>query len=204
MKNTVVYLIRHSTPEHPMNAGRQAMYGPEAPLTADGRIKAQKLRSTILSREGKLFDEIYSSPFKRAFETAGILAGEALQNKIVVIEGLRDTDSAWAGTPVDELRQISEAGQLFADPRTHETIEQIAERMTATFQRIVGAHPGRLIGMVSHGDPLRILYDRIRRPGEKIRAYPLLVREFSLGQAQGARLEIFPEGRVEIELTPDD
>lgn len=198
MQNTIVYLIRHSTPEHPMKAGRQAMYGPDAPLTADGKQKAQKLRATIVSQEGKPFDVIYSSPFTRAFETAGILAGEALQNKIIVIEGLRDTDSAWAGTPLEELAQIADAGQLFNDPRTHETIAEIAKRMTAAFHQIVAAHPGQLIGVVSHGDPLRILYDRISHPEREITPYPQLVREFSLGQAQGLRLEIGPEGRFEI------
>jgi broad specificity phosphatase PhoE len=198
VENTVVYLIRHSTPVHPMKDGRQAMYGPDAPLTAEGKLKAQKLRSMILSREGKPFDIIYSSPFKRAFETAGILAGEAPQNKVIVIEGLRDTDSAWAGTPMDELIQIADAGQLFNDPRTHETILEIVKRMTAAFYQIVGAHPGGLIGIVSHGDPLRILVDRISHPEREIPPYPQLVREFSLGQVQGLRLEIFPGGRMEI------
>ncbi len=200
MQNTVVYLIRHSTPEHPMKAGLQAMYGPQAPLTVPGRQKAEKLRSSIISREGKSFDSIYSSPFKRAFETASILAGDALRNKIVVIEGLRDTDSEWPGTPMDELIPIAEAGQLFNDPRTHETIAEIARRMTTAFHQIIGAHPGQMIGVVSHGDPLRILYDRIWRPGQEIPAYAQLVREFSLGQAQGLRLEIFPGGRIEKEF----
>lgn len=200
MPNTIVYLIRHSTPEHPIRAGKQAMYGPEAPLTVDGILKAQKLQSHIVSREGKPFDAIYSSPFKRAFETAGILAGEVMQNKLIVVEGLRDTDSAWAGVPMDELSPIAEAGQLFNDPRTHETIAEIAKRMTTAFTQIVGAHPGQMVGVVSHGDPLRILYDRLRRPDQEIPPYLQLVREFSLGQAQGLRLEIESEGQIEMEL----
>ena len=117
MQNTVVYLIRHSTPEHPLNAGQPAMYGPDAPLTADGRLKAQNLRTSLITREGKPFDVIYSSPFKRAFETASILAEQALQKKVIVIEGLRDTVSDWPGTPMDELSKIADAGQLFNDPR---------------------------------------------------------------------------------------
>lgn len=202
MQNTVVYLIRHSTPEHPMKAGQLTMYGPDAPLTADGRLKAQKLCSSLISREGKPFDVIYSSPFERAFETASILAAEALQKRVIVIEGLRDTISDWPGTPMDELAQIADAGQLFNDPRTHETVAEIAERMTTAFHQIVSANPGLLIGVVSHGDPLRILYDRLRHPDQEIRAYLQLVREFSLGQAQGLRLEIDSAGRIEIGPDP--
>jgi broad specificity phosphatase PhoE len=198
MPNTVVYLIRHSTPEHPLKDGRQTMYGPQAPLTADGRLKAQKLRSALIAREGKPLDVIYASPFTRAFETASILAGDDARKAVIVVEGLRDTVSDWPGTPMDELSKIADAGQLFNDPRTHETIAEIAGRMTAAFQQIAGAHPGSLIGVVSHGDPLRILYDRLRRPDQEIPPYAQLVREFSLGQAQGLRLEVDPEGRVEI------
>ena len=201
MPNTVIYLIRHSTPQHPLNAGRLAMYGPDSPLTEDGKRKAQNLRSNLIDREGKPFDFIYSSPFKRAFETASILAEEALQKEVIVIEGLQDTVSDWPGTPMDELSKIADAGQLFNDPRTHETIAQIAQRMTAAFHQVVSAHPGHLIGVVSHGDPLRILYDRIRHPDQAIPPYPQLVREFSLGQAQGLRVEIDPEGRIEIGQT---
>ena len=198
MQNTIVYLIRHSTPEHPIKAGQPTMYGPDALLTAAGRLKAQKLCSDLITREGKPFDVIYSSPFKRAFETASNLAAEAPQKKVIVIEGLRDTISDWPGTPMDELAQIADAGQLFNDPRTHETVAEIAERMNTAFHQIVSANPGLLIGVVSHGDPLRILYDRIRHPDQEIRAYLQLVREFSLGQAQGLRLEIDSAGRIEI------
>ena len=200
MQNTIVYLIRHSTTERPMQAGQPVMYGPDAPLTRAGKQKAQKLRAVILAREGKSFDVVYSSPLRRAFETARILAGETAMKSVITHDGLRDTGSNWAGTPLDEFRQVFLAGQVFADPRTRETLAEIAERMTGVFDQVTSTHAGGLIGMVSHGDPLSILVDRIRHPDQEIPAYSQLVRELSLEPAQGLRLEIFPGGGIETEI----
>jgi len=202
MQNTIVYLIRHSTTERPMQAGQPVIYGPDAPLTRGGKQKAQKLRAVILAREGKPFDVIYTSPLKRAYETARILAGKQARNDVITHNGFRDTGSNWAGTPLDEFMQVFFAGQVFADPRTRETVAEVAERMTGAFDQIISAHAGCLIGIVSHGDPLSILVDRIRHPDQVIPDYSQLVQELSLKPAQGLRLEILPGGQVEMEFVP--
>jgi broad specificity phosphatase PhoE len=200
MHHTIVYLIRHSIPESPVKDGRRLMYGPDAPLSPDGRQKARQLGERILAREGKPLDVIYSSPFKRAYETACILVEKMALNPVITHPGLQDTASEWGGVPVEELVQVANAGRLFTDPRTHESISEIAARITAAYHQIVSHHQGERIGMVSHGDPLRILYDRIVHPDQEIPPYPELVREMSLDVAQSLRLEYFPEGRIEIEM----
>ena len=43
MEDIIVYLIRHSTPQYPIINGRRVIYGPDAPLTEEGRQKALKL-----------------------------------------------------------------------------------------------------------------------------------------------------------------
>lgn len=200
MPNTIVYLIRHSIPESLLVDGRRLMYGPPAPLTAEGRQKAALLGEKILAREGRPLDVLYSSPLKRAYETACILAGAISLQPVLTHPDLRDTDSEWGGVPIEELVRVANAGQLFTDPRTHESLAQIAGRMVTAYHQIVSPHPGERIGIVSHGDPLRLLYDRIRHPDQAIPPYPELVRQLSLDVAQGLRLEFFPDGQIETEI----
>lgn len=194
MQNNVIYLIRHSIPIYEMIDGRRVMYGPEALLTEEGKQKARKLGEEILALEGKPFDFIYSSPLRRAHETAYILAEQMGLNSVISLNDLRDTDSIWGGTPMDVLMEVGNAGHIFDDPRTHETLSEIAERMTNAFNQITSSHEGQLIGIVSHGDPLRLLYNRIRYPHTVIPPYPQLVNELTLDMAQGIRLEISPKG----------
>ncbi len=197
MVNTVIYLIRHSAPEFRTDGnGQRLMYGPDAPLSEEGRQKAGQLIKVIRGRENKLFDAIYSSPYRRAYETAVIVAQRIGHGDVISRYDLRDTDSAWAGTPVDELSAVSTAGKLFEDPRTHESILEIARRMKSTYDEILGAHGGQLIAIVSHGDPIRILYERIIHPEDVIRPYVELNRQLTLNVAQGLRLEILPDGKI--------
>jgi len=201
VQNTIVYLIRHSIPVSVVREdGVRLMYGPSAPLSAEGRLKAARLADSLLAREGKPFDVIYSSTLLRAFETATIIAEKMGLGPVTTNPGLRDTDSDWGGLPAEELVQVAKAGQLFSDPRTHETVAGIAVRMIAAYNQCVKPHPGQTIGIVSHGDPLRILYDRICYPEEPIPPYEELVRGMNLEVAQGLRLEFFRNGRLESEV----
>jgi broad specificity phosphatase PhoE len=199
MPNTIVYLIRHSIPESVVKKGERLMYGPPAPLSPAGREKAARLAESLLAREGKPFDVIYSSPYQRAYDTACIIAEKMALNPVVTNAGLRDTDSEWGGVPMEELALVARAGRLFTDPRTHESVAGIASRMIAAYNECVSPHPGKTIGIVSHGDPLRILYDRICNPEEDIPPYAELVSGFNLEVAQSLRLEFFRGGRIETE-----
>ncbi len=200
MPDTVVYLFRHSIPVHPMVNGKLVQYGPVDPLSEEGRKKAAKLAPAILVREGRPLDAVYSSPFKRAFETATILAEPMGIKEVKIIDGLRDTDSDWGGVPVEELMAVARANRIFEDPRTHETLAQISERMRIAYNQIVEAHPGQLIGVVSHGDPIRLLYFWLKYPGKKIPPYAKLVSLMTPDTAGGFRVEIGGENQVEIEI----
>jgi broad specificity phosphatase PhoE len=190
MENTIVYLIRHSIPEYKIIDGQRVMYGPDAPLAEEGRQKVGKLADDLIAKEGRPFDAIVSSPYKRAYETASLLAGRMGLAHVATERELRDTDSAWPGTPIEELTEIVNSGRLFDDPRTHETASEISDRMVKAFDQIVAAHKGQLIGIVSHGDPLRLLVYRLRHPDRELPSFAQVVQEMNFDMAQGLRLEI--------------
>jgi broad specificity phosphatase PhoE len=76
--------------------------------------------------------------------------------------------------------------------------------MVSAYQSIVVTHSGQRIGIVSHGDPLRVLYDRIHYPEREIPPYPELVQELSLDTAQSLRMEISAGEIIESEIIPAD
>lgn len=64
-----IYLIRHSTPN------RINVPNKEIPLSEEGILKANKLKEIINLNE---IDDVYSSSYKRAYETAKILSDNVI------------------------------------------------------------------------------------------------------------------------------
>ena len=196
MSSTVIYLIRHSIPEYQTNAkGELLTYGPDARLTEEGKQRARNLADAILSRENGPLDVIFSSPFTRTYETALILTEAFKLSKLLVVEELHDVKSSWAGMPKDKFMEITFACKTYDDPHSLESLVEVAERMVKAYRQILAEHADQRIGIVSHEDPLRVLYDQICHPYRNIPPYPLLVQELSLDFAQALRLEI-SDGKV--------
>jgi probable phosphoglycerate mutase len=187
MKSTIIYLIRHGLPEIQLDAqGRQLMYGPDAVLSAEGRRQAAALAAQFINGEAPA--ALYASPYPRARETAEILARE-LGLPLTIDERLRDTlASGWVGVPMDEIRLLSN-NELFSHPRTQETPARIDARMWAAFNDMVAREQRQIVGIVSHGDPLRILHWRIQHPQGDLPDMSELARRLTLGTAQACRVE---------------
>ena len=199
MPATTIYLIRHSTPQFPIIDGQRVYYGPDAPLSEEGREKALARAEQLLASEGRPFDALFSSPMIRAFQTAWIIADRMQISTVTTLKGFGDTHTLWPGTPMDELSKVVQAGRLFDDSRTLETMEGIADRMTHAYQQVVRASQGKLVGVVSHADPLRILYHRILHPGESFPPYGILMKEINIDLADAIRVEIAESGQLSVE-----
>jgi probable phosphoglycerate mutase len=140
-------VVRHGLPETIVRDDGQPA---DAPLSAVGHEQARRVAAWLRHER---VDAIYSSPLRRARETAAPLA--ALQGLTVMIhEGVAeyDRDSTLyvpmedlKRTNYDEWRRIM-SGKLFAD-------DPIAFRATVSeaFEEIIGANRGRRVAVFCHG-----------------------------------------------------
>ena len=123
-------------------------------LSPRGREQARRL-GLRLRRLG--FDAVYSSPLRRALETAAAFGAEvSIDERLVEIAIDRDQDP--------ELAAMNRWVGFKEEP------EQVLARMRAAIQAAVERHPGGRVIIVSHGgailgyltDVLRLEYGRLR------------------------------------------
>ena len=134
-------LIRHGLPVRVDGSGE----GPADPSLAPlGIVQATALAEWL---DHEAVDAIWSSPMRRAVETAGPLA-ERLALPVRLDEDLCEFDRhADSYIPVEELRAAG-------DPRWNEVPERpehFARVVVTAVERIVAAHPGQRVAVVCHG-----------------------------------------------------
>jgi 2,3-bisphosphoglycerate-dependent phosphoglycerate mutase len=119
---TVIWLVRHGDCYEGMTEGT------DPPLSATGRRQAERLGERV-RRAG--VTAIYSSPYRRALETARALGDDVREDpRLVEIE-----------------LELGYDGSLdFKEPPT-----SVIERMRFAIDDIVAAHPGEHVVVVTHG-----------------------------------------------------
>jgi probable phosphoglycerate mutase len=141
-------LVRHGLPTRVENEpGTPA----DPPLSEEGREQARRV-AEWLAPEG--FDVVYSSPMRRAVETAEPLAG-LLGLEVVVDDELAELDRGHHFyVPVEELKRTGDPryqqlldGTLYGDVDV-ETWSKVA---SLAVQRVIEAHPGERIALFAHG-----------------------------------------------------
>jgi 2,3-bisphosphoglycerate-dependent phosphoglycerate mutase len=141
-------LVRHARPERAESAAGPA----DPPLSALGRRQAEALAGWLASDPVGPIDAVYTSPLRRATETAGPLAA-ALGVEAVVEPALAEYDAeALAYIPIEEL-------QAAGDPRWMEIpddIETFGARVVEKVTRLAAAHPSQRVALVCHGGVINV------------------------------------------------
>jgi probable phosphoglycerate mutase len=151
-------LVRHALPER-----RAVADGPADPeLSEAGRAQAEHL-ADYLSTE--LFDAIYSSPLRRAVQTAAPLAAR-LGVTPTVMDGVAEYDRhSNEYVPVEELKATN-------DPRWQQMVDNVwdseletriefVDRVTSSVDSIVAAHAGGRVAVVCHGGVINAYLARV-------------------------------------------
>jgi probable phosphoglycerate mutase len=142
---TTIWLVRHGDCYESLGDGTNGRVE-DPPLSPVGEEQVRRLAERM-SRVR--VDAVYSSPLRRAADTARAFSAEVrLEPRLVEVEV--DTSSGHV--------------QLI------EPLEQVVERMAAAVSDAVAAHPGQRIVMVGHGvailvyvcDVLRLEYGQLR------------------------------------------
>jgi len=172
---TTVFLARHG--ESDWNAANRFQGHSDRPLTALGRRQAEALAAELA--EVAALSAIYSSPLRRALETAAVV-GERIGLEPMPLEDLREVDvGAWTGLSRSEVeaRFPDAFGRWLAGGEGWEDGESYAamsSRVLAALLRIADAHPDEQLLVVTHGGPIRAI--QAAAAGLDVHAYRKLQR----------------------------
>ena len=153
---TTIVLVRHG--ETDWNRERRFQGHADVPLNELGRRQARDLAETLAH---DTFAAAYSSPLRRALETAEIVAAR-LGIRLEADEGLVEVDvGSWSGLTIAEVEQRFPDGfRHWREARAGgwtdgETYDEMGTRVLASLHAIAGRHHGGRVLAVSHGGPLR-------------------------------------------------
>jgi broad specificity phosphatase PhoE len=152
-----ILLVRHG--ETDWNRERRFQGRADRPLNKDGRADARRLAAEL--REERVV-AVYSSPLRRALETARIL-GDELQRTVETDASLMEIDvGSWQGLTREEIEERFPEGHerwLAGGPgwRDGETYEELATRVISGLLAIGQRHRGDdgTVLTVTHGGPIR-------------------------------------------------
>ncbi|MFF9175906.1 bifunctional RNase H/acid phosphatase [Streptomyces sp. NPDC014793] len=155
-------LLRHG--ETPLTPQKRfsGSGGTDPSLSDAGREQARRV-AEALARRGTV-QAVVASPLARTRETARIVAAR-LGLDVTVEEGIRETDfGAWEGLTFGEVRERhpDDLNAWLADPEAHptgggESFAETAVRIAATRDKLVAAHAGRTVLLVTHVTPVKTL-----------------------------------------------
>ena len=150
-------LIRHGLTD--WVGERLAGWMPGIHLNEQGRTQAAALARRLAEVP---LSAIYSSPLERTLETAQPIA-DSHGLAIRVREGLGETRfGEWTGRALKELKdeklwpvvQVYPGGARFPGG---EAIREVQARLVAELDGIRDAHPGQIVAVVSHSDPIKMV-----------------------------------------------
>lgn len=155
-------LLRHGetplTPEKRFSGSG----GSDPSLSDIGREQAERV-ALALARRGTI-QAVVASPLARTRETAGIVAAR-LGLEVGIDDGLRETDfGAWEGLTFAEVHQRhpDDLSAWLASPDAEptgggESFAATATRIAATRDKLIAAHAGRTVLLVTHVTPVKTL-----------------------------------------------
>ncbi|GGO27128.1 bifunctional RNase H/acid phosphatase [Microbispora rosea subsp. aerata] len=157
---TSLLLLRHG--QTPLSVEKRFSGLGDPSLTPTGLAQAEAA-ALRLSRQPYEVEVIVSSPLTRARQTAEALAART-GLAVLIDDDLRETDfGAWEGHTFAEIQQRwpRELAAWLADPDVAppggESFAATARRVEQARDRIVKAHEGRSVVVVSHVTPIKML-----------------------------------------------
>jgi len=152
---TTIFLVRHGETDWNRDSRFQGRADP--PLNAVGRTQAEALAGRLAAEPVAI---AYTSPLRRATETAEILAGH-LDVALRTHDTLMEVDvGSWSGLTRTEVesrypegyRRWLEYGHGWDDG---ETYDELGRRVVSGLLEIGARHTGETVLAVTHGGPIR-------------------------------------------------
>ena len=150
----IVKLIRHGESE--FNRQGRIQGHTNSPLSATGKLQAELTGRWL--RENSKIKRIYTSPLKRALQTAQIIA-ELTNSPLFVVEEFKEVGlGIWEGKSIEEVKENDPVNfkLWFTEPlkakiKNAENLEAFKERVVRAFKNITEREPEGEIAIVTHG-----------------------------------------------------
>ncbi|MFD9412695.1 bifunctional RNase H/acid phosphatase [Streptomyces sp. NPDC059989] len=176
--------------------------GSDPELSPAGRRQASAVAEALAARG--TIQTVISSPLRRCRETAQAVA-DRLGLTVTVEEGLREVDfGAWEGLTFAEVREkFPDDLQAWLDsPKAAptgggESFMAATRRISATRDRLLAAHAGRTVLLVSHVTPVKIL---VRLA---LGAPPEALFRMELSAASLSAVAYYADGNASVRLLND-
>jgi len=159
---TTTLLLRHG--QTALSVERRFAGRGDIPLTDLGRDQAARAAAALAERGG--VGAVVSSPLGRALETAELVARRT-GAPLAVDADFAETDfGSWEGLTFGEVmeRWPEEMTAWLADakaaPPGGESFAAVAARVDAALDRLLGAHQGQKVVIVSHVTPIKTIVCR--------------------------------------------
>jgi phosphoserine phosphatase len=155
---TTILLARHGETDWNREGRFQGHADP--PLNATGRAQAAELAAELKAVE---LAAVYSSPLRRALETAQAVAAEHGPEPVAV-DALREVDvGSWQGLTREEIEtQFPEQFARWLDYdqgwEDGESYEEMGRRAVAALLELAVAHQDERVLAVTHGGPIRAAF----------------------------------------------
>jgi len=158
---TTIYFIRHGIVDKPKDTWA-GIINLHFGLTEEGKKQIAKV-GKYLSR--KKIKAIYSSPIKRAFESAEIISTYFPKLKVIRAKELFEWRYNWKSRTESGIKKSKEFKTYLKNPAKltkGEKIIELANRMEEFCKKILKKHNGGEIICVTHQDPIRALILRLQ------------------------------------------
>lgn len=193
---TRLLLLRHGQTELSVHRRYSGRGNPA--LTEVGRRQADAAARYLAQRGG--ISTVFASPLQRAYDTAAA-AAKALGLDVTVDDDLIETDfGAWEGLTFTEAAEHDPElhGRWLRDTSTAppggESFDAVAERVSRFRDRIVAAHQGSTVLVVSHVTPIKMLLR------EALDAGPGILYRLHLDLASLSIAEFYSDGASSVRL----
>ncbi|MEU8465035.1 bifunctional RNase H/acid phosphatase [Streptomyces sp. NPDC029003] len=176
--------------------------GTDPELSPAGRRQAAAVAGALAARG--TVQAVVSSPLRRCRETAQAVA-DRLGLPVAIEEGLRETDfGAWEGLTFAEVRErFPDDLQAWLDsPRAAptgggESFSAVTRRVSAARDRLLSAHAGRTVLLVTHVTPVKTL---VRLA---LGAPPEALFKMELSAASLSAVAYYADGNASLRLLND-
>ncbi len=159
---TTIVLVRHG--ETDWNRDHRFQGHADIALNETGRAQVRVLAAEL---SGESFSIAYTSPLRRAAESAEILAA-ALGLEVRPCDALKEVHvGSWAGLTVPEVEgRFPDGLRRWIESRAGweggETYDELGKRVLMGLRRIEEAHRDATVLAVTHGGPIRSVQAAIR------------------------------------------